>query len=273
MSRPGTYTLHAFADGVLGEFASQPITVNAGERLELSQLRWHPVRYGRQIWEIGFPDRTGDKFFKGDDANYWLWGWGLRYALLFPDDVTFTIGQSDFHRDWFFQQVPHVLSTAWLNPVATNPQNQRFGWVAIPAHAEGDPWTRWGRGRSTTWTVKFQMPGHSRGDAVLRIALAGADGDGGLMIAVNGQQVGSLHPVATNALRYNTDKGAWYQYVQRFDAALLKQGENEVTFTIPAGDVTTGVVWDYLRLELNDALDRYPMPPATKRPDLPDPPP
>ena len=31
-----------------------------------------------------------------------------------------------------------------------------------------------------------------------------------------------------------------------------------MTFTVPAGDVTTGVVWDYLRLELNDGSKAYP---------------
>ncbi len=84
-------------------------------------------------------------------------------------------------------------------------------------------------------------------------------------IGVNGQAVGAIRPVATNALRYNTDTGVWYQYAQKFDAALLKPGENSVTFTVPAGDVTTGVVWDYLRLELNDGSAAWPAPPAGGR--------
>jgi rhamnogalacturonan endolyase len=37
-----------------------------------------------------------------------------------------------------------------------------------------------------------------------------------------------------------------------FDAALLKQGENQMTFTVPGGDLQSGVVWDYLRLELDE---------------------
>jgi hypothetical protein len=121
------------------------------------------------------------------------------------------------------------------------------------------------------------MPSATTGDAILRIALAGADGGNGtapsvagnLSIGVNGQTVGTLHPVATNALRYNTDKGVWNQYVQKFDASLLKPGENSVTFTVPAGDVTTGVVWDYLRLELNDGSKAYPTAPDSGRPDAP----
>ena len=265
--RPGKYTLHAFADGVLGEYAKTDITVEAGKKIDLGKLDWKPVRYGKQLWEIGYPDRTADKFLKGDGANYWLWGWPLRYSGLFPNDVSYTIGKSNPAKDWFFEEVPHSTTTAWLNPAAKDPYNQRFGWVNTPP-SKDDPWRDWGRGRATTWTVKFNMPKAPQGSAVLRIALAGADG-GGLSIGVNGQEVGSIRPVSTNALRYNTDKGVWYQYDQKFDAALLKQGANEMTFTVPAGDVTTGVVWDYVRLELNDGSKAYPTPPDNQRPDYP----
>ena len=275
--RPGTYTLHAFADGVLGEYAKTDITVESGKPVDLGKLDWQPVRYGRQVWEIGYPDRTGDKFFKGDGANYWLWGWGLRYAGLFPKDITYIIGSSDYRKDWFFQEVPHSTTTAWLNPAAKDPYNQRFGWVNIPAGTQ-DMWREWGQGKATTWTVKFNMSTTAKGSGVLRIALAGADGGGygnaanapgTLTVGVNGKAVGSLHPVATNALRYNTNKGVWNQYAITFDAALLKLGANEMTFTVPAGDVTTGVVWDYLRLELNDGSRAYAAPPPSGRLDVP----
>ena len=274
--RPGNYVLRAFANGVLGEYAKADITVEPGKSLDLGKLVWQPVRYGKQLWEIGYPDRTGDKFFKGDGANYWLWGWGLRYGDLFPNDITYTIGKSDYHKDWFFQEVPHSTTDAWKNPNAKDPLNQPFGWVNNP-DGQKDMWPEWGQGRATTWTVKFNMPKSPQGKAILRVALAGADGGNGnipslagtLTIGVNGQQVGILHPVATNALRYNTDKGVWYQYDQPFDAALLKPGENTMTFTVPAGDVTTGVVWDYLRLELNDGSKIYPTPPDNGRPGAP----
>ena len=45
--------------------------------------------------------------------------------------------------------------------------------------------------------------------------------------------------------------GQWQERDVTFDAALLNPGENTLTLTVPAGDVTTGVVYDYLRLELN----------------------
>ena len=248
--RPGTYTLHAFADGVLGEIAQANITVTAGQSLDLGKIEWQPVRYGKQMWEIGYPDRTGGKFYKGDPANYWLWGWYVRYGDLFPNDITYTIGKSDYHKDWFFEQVPHALSDAWKNPGATDPLNQPFGWMKTAAAGE-DMWRTIGRGRATTWTIKFNMDKASQGTATLRLALAGADGNGGLAVAVNGQNVGTIHPTATNALRYNTDTGVWQERDLAFDAALLKPGENEMQLTVPAGDLTSGVVYDYLRLELD----------------------
>ncbi len=261
--RPGTYTLHAFADGVLGEYAQAKITVAAGQDLDLGRIEWKPVRYGRQVWEIGYPDRTGGKFFKGDGADYWLWGWGLRYPLLFPNDITYTIGKSDYHKDWFFEQVPHGESTAWINPEAKDPANQRFGWLKTGitgADGSTDPWTVYGRGRATTWTIKFNLDKAGQGTAALRIALAGAD-TFQLGVAVNGRNVGDIHPVSTNALRYNTDKGVWQEQTLKFDAAKLKAGENELQLTVPAGDLTSGVVYDYLRLELDDQ-GRFEAPPA-----------
>jgi rhamnogalacturonan endolyase len=254
--RPGTYTLHAFADGVLGEFAQTDITVEAGKSLDLGKIEWKPVRYGKQVWEIGYPNRNGGEFFKGDD--YWLWGWGLRYPLLFPNDITYTIGKSDYRKDWFFQQTPHSETTAWLNPEAKDPANQHYGWIkaeSLKTYPSTDgigPWRNYGRGRATTWTIKFNVDRAVQGNATLRIALGGADGGGGLAIGVNGKAVGMLHPVATNSLRYNTDRGVWHEYAQPFDATLLKPGENVVTLTVPAGDLTTGVSYDYLRLELNE---------------------
>ena len=60
--------------GVLGEFAQTNVTVDRGKTLDLGKLVWKPVRYGRQLWEIGYPDRSANKFFKGDGENNWLWG-------------------------------------------------------------------------------------------------------------------------------------------------------------------------------------------------------
>jgi len=265
--RPGNYTLRAFADGVLGDFAQANITVEAGKTLDLGKLEWKPVRYGKQIWEIGYPDRTGGKFFKGDGPNYWLWGWNLRYALLFPNDITYTIGKSDYHKDWFFEEVPHADNLSFVNPDAKDPANQRFGWVKgesldqYPQTNTRGPWAIYGRGRTTVWTVKFNMDKAVQGRAALRVALAGVNAIAQLAVTVNGQNAGAIGDgkspdnarlITTNTIRYNSDKGLWQERTLRFDAALLKPGENEMTFTVPGGDLQSGVVWDYLRLELDE---------------------
>jgi rhamnogalacturonan endolyase len=266
--RPGNYTLRAFATGVLGDFAQADVTVEAGKTVNLGRLEWKPVRYGRQLWEIGYPDRTGDKFFKGDGANNWLWGWNLRYALLFPNDITYTVGKSDYRKDWFFEEVPHAADLSFVNPEAKDPANQRFGWVKAesleqyPRTNQTGPWAIYGKGKTTVWTVRFNVAKQEHGGAYLRVALAGVNGlRDGLAVGVNGQSIGAIGDgsdpdnarlITTNSIRYNADKGLNQQRTLKFDAALLKPGENEMTFTVPGGDLQAGVVWDYLRLELNE---------------------
>jgi len=247
--RPGTYTLHAFADGVLGEYAKANITVEAGKDLDLGKVEWTPVRDGKQVWEIGYPNRNGSEFFKGDE--YFRWGWDMRYALLFPNDITYTVGKSDWHKDWFFEQVPHATNLGFVNPAAKDPANQPFGWVNLPTAPGQDMWREWGRGRETTWTIKFNMDKAVQGTATLRVALGGSDSTT-LTIGVNGKAAGAIRPISTNALRYNTDRGVWREYSQAFDAGMLKAGENTMTLTVPAGELTTGVCYDYLRLELKE---------------------
>jgi rhamnogalacturonan endolyase len=44
-----------------------------------------------------------------------------------------------------------------------------------------------------------------------------------------------------------------------FDASLMKAGENVMKLTIPAGGLTSGIIYDYLRLE----VDASAKPPAT----------
>jgi rhamnogalacturonan endolyase len=265
--RPGQYTLHALADGVLGDFAMANVTVREGGTVDLGKLEWKPVRYGKQLWEIGYPDRTGDKFFKGDGANNWLWGWNLRYALLFPNDVTYTVGKSDYRKDWFFEEVPHATNLSFVNPAAKDPANQRFGWVKgeslgqYPQTDQHGPWVVYGSGRQTVWTIKFNLAKPVQGYAALRVALAGVNGISQLAVKVNGQDVGAIGDgrdpenarlITTNSIRYNADKGLSQERTLKFDAALMRSGENEMTFTVPAGDLQSGVVWDYLRLELHE---------------------
>ena len=212
---------------------------------------------------------------------------GLAAALraLFPNDVTYTIGKSDYHKDWFFEEVPHATKLSFDNPAAKDPANQRFGWVKAesltqyPQTDQSGPWRVYGRGKETVWTIKFNMPKAGKGLAALRVALAGENNlRNGLPVAVNGKSAGAIgdgsnpdNPrlINTDAIRYNIDKGLWQQRTLKFDAAMLHKGENTITFTVPAGEVSSGVVWDYLRLELDPKAKPpvlIPAPPPTATP-------
>jgi rhamnogalacturonan endolyase len=221
----GHYTLHAIADGVLGEFTLTNVTVAAGETLDLGKLNWRPVRYGKQLWDIGIPNRAGSEFFKGND--YYHWGWYLKYAKLFPHDVHYVIGKSDFHKDWFFEQVPHNE-----NPDNTNGR---------------------GRGRSTTWTITFNLPNTPHGKAILRLAICGSAARM-ITVTVNGQRAGVVQAPPYNAT-INRDgiEGTWTERDLSFDASLMKSGTNVMGLTIPAGPLTSGIIYDYLRLALDES--------------------
>jgi rhamnogalacturonan endolyase len=222
--RAGTYTLHAIADGVLGEFTVTNVTVAAGQTLNLKNLDWQPVRYGRQLWDIGIPNRTGSEFFKGDD--YFHWGWYLEYPKLFPIDVNYVIGKSDFRKDWFFEQVPHNED---------------------PGNTTGN-----GQGRATTWSITFNLPDAPHGKATLRLAICGI-GARSIAATVNDQSIGEVRGLTYNAT-INRDGigGYWGEHDLVFDASLMKAGENVLKLTIPAGSLTSGIIYDYLRLELDE---------------------
>ena len=191
-----------------------------------------PVRRGRQLWDIGIPNRNGSEFLKGDD--YFHDGMGLVYRDLFPNDVNFVIGKSDFRKDWFFQHVSHVED-------ANAAPNSIMGGGGA-------------RGRATPWTITFALPAAAHGTATLRVATAGGTvSGGGVAVAVNGQPVGAIRVPGDSTISRNAVQGLWYEREVPFDASLLKAGANVVTLTVPAGALTNGIIYDYLRLELDES--------------------
>jgi rhamnogalacturonan endolyase len=230
--RAGTYTLHAIADGVLGDFSYSNVTVTAGQNQDLGTLDWQPVRHGRQLWDIGIPNRSGAEFLDGN--NYFHWGWYLTYAKLFPNDVNYVIGKSDFRKDWFFEQVPHN----------ENPDN-------TTSSATGR-----GQGRSTTWTIRFDLPETPPGRATLRLAICGV-GARSIVATVNRQSIGNITGLVYNAtIDRDGIGGYWSEHDLAFDASLMKPGENVLALTIPSGGLMNGIIYDYLRLELDENAAR-----------------
>jgi rhamnogalacturonan endolyase len=226
--RPGGYTLYAIADGVLGELRLDNVAVAAGQTKDVGRLTWRPVRYGRQLWEVGTPDRSAAEFRHGDD--YWQWGLYHQYPKEFPDDVRFVVGKSDPGRDWNYCQPPRV---------------------------EGR------RVQSTTWSVAFDLPEAPRGKATLRLAVCGSRGRGGVEVAVNGKPAGGTGPLLDSGVMHRDGvRGYWCERAVAFDAALLKRGGNVLKLTVPARSWVDGVLYDYLRLELDESA----APPKESRP-------
>jgi len=216
--RPGKYTLYSFVDGVMDEFRRDGVEVAKGQTLDLPSLRWIPRRNGRQLWQIGTPDRTAKEFRHGDD--YRQWGLWLQYPKDFPNGVNFVIGKSHERTDWNYAQVN----------------------VGQGKNAFG-----------TTWTILFDLdalPGS--GTATLRIALAAAT-KADLEITLNGRAIGQIQTGHDSAMIRAGIHGQYSQTDIRFGASLLKKGRNQLTLTQHAGgNVQKSIMYDCLRLEVDD---------------------
>jgi rhamnogalacturonan endolyase len=236
--RPGVYTLHAIADGVLGEFSRENAKVAAGEKLDLGAIEWTPKRFGRTLWEIGVPDRSAAEFRHGD--NYWQWGLYYEYPKEFPNDVNFIIGKSDPRRDWNYCQPPRI---------------------------EGNKVT------GSTWSITFDMPESPQGEAparasekpqseaqastgkqaVLRLGICGSAGNN-VSVTLNDKPIGETGRLPqTGVMHWDGIRGYWCERDVAFDASLLKQGTNVLKLSFPAFSWRQGVLYDYLRLELADS--------------------
>jgi len=259
--RPGKYTLHAIADGVLGEYAGREITVDGGKKLDLGSLEWVPVRRGRQIWEIGINNRTSSEFLGGD--RYYEPDVLKRYPGYFPQDVNFTIGKSDIAKDWYYAQIPHVdkYEATENNVMPQASQDAFFRMVGAAANAPEIRQSvlemittmggsgRYAAGRATPWTVNFDLPAELKGNAVLRLAICGT-GTREVEIRVNGKDAGKLQNLRIDGTpNRHGNHGLWYEREVEIDRSLFQKGANTVQLIIPSGQVVNGIMYDYLRLE------------------------
>jgi rhamnogalacturonan endolyase len=216
--RPGAYTLHAIANGVLGEYSKAGVTVEAGKSLDLGGLEWKPVRHGKQLWEIGVPDRSAGEFRHGD--KYWVWGLYNEYPKEFPNDVNFVIGKSDPRKDWNYAQPPR----------------------------NKEP---------TTWAVTFELPEAPKGKATLRLAICGSLGARGIDVAVNDKAAGGTGRLVNSGVMHRDGiRGYWEEKNVSFDASMLKAGTNVLKLTNTGRNWNEGVLYDYLRLELDESATK-----------------
>jgi hypothetical protein len=231
---PGTYSLFAFGPGAIGQLSlTNYTTVTAANTNALGNVNWAPARVAPTVWEMGTPDRTASEFKHGTD--WWTsntypnpnWAKFMDYTTEFPNDVSFTIGQSNIATDWNYVQ-----------PSSAN----------VPM---SDP----------KWDVNFNLANAPTAGSTASVYVALAtNNSAALILSVNGVNVtspstGMIPGNTTNAMIRKGIHGAFAEVRFNFPASNLHAGVNKISFSIrKVGGASSGeVMYDYLRLEASGA--------------------
>ncbi|WVZ11500.1 hypothetical protein V8G54_016030 [Vigna mungo] len=260
---PGKYTLYAWVPGFIGNYKYQINVVitpgnissslkcydtqinynlyvkfSVGDNVNLGSLVYKPPRNGPTLWDIGIPDRSAaefyvpdvypelvNKLYQKDSKNgfrqYGLWE---RYTDLYPTkDLIFTVGVSDYHKDWFYAQVTRSTKTSKFMP--------------------------------TTWQIQFQLENIIKGNYTLQLALASATNS---KLEVSFNKPNSNPPYFTteeligddNAIARHGIHGLYELYSVGVDSNQLVKGKNTIYLTQSnAKTPFEGIMYDYIRLE------------------------
>ncbi|GMY07750.1 rhamnogalacturonate lyase B-like [Fagus crenata] len=235
--RSGDYNLYAWVPGVIGDYQYDiVITITAGSDIDLVDLVFEPPRDGPTLWEIGIPDRSAAEFYIPDPDpkyinklyvnhpdRYRQYGLWERYAELYPDgDLVYTVGVSDYKKDWFFAQVTRKVGDDTY---------------------EG-----------TTWQINFKLDQmDTTGSYTLRLALATAHVSE-LQVRVNDPKtspplfstgvIGHDNTIARHGIH-----GLYRLYSVEVPSTLLVDGNNTIFLTHIGTDALQGIMYDYIRFE------------------------
>ncbi|KAJ8451741.1 hypothetical protein Cgig2_007224 [Carnegiea gigantea] len=235
----GTYSLYAWAPGFIGNFKSATnVTINPGKKIDLGDVVYVPPRVGPTLWEIGVPDRSAAEFFVPDPSpnltnrlfvndihdKYRQYGLWHRYTDLYPEhDLIYTVGKSDFRKDWFFAQVL-----------------RRRGSTYQP----------------TTWQTVFHINAVTpNANYTLQIALASAT-QSELQVRINNPD-SSKSPLFTtrmigrdNAIARHGIHGLYWLFSVNIPSSFIRTGDNTISLTQFRNSFAfSGIMYDYLRLE------------------------
>ena len=223
--RVGRYTLFVSGGNEFTDYRKEGISVLGTDMLDLGSLVWNPVKHGRTLWQIGTADRSTREFKNGNDVRHY--DNFIRNVHDFPQDVTFTIGQSREDRDWNFAQ---------------------WGWYA----------------QNPYWTIRFEQPKALTGLATLTLGVC-ASTHKQLEVKVNGNAAGVITLPKTGGAPYRSggQDSEYYVYPITFDAGWIRAGTNEITLAIqgavPFADPDKArpgrigaVMYDAIRLEVQD---------------------
>ncbi|KAI3451278.1 hypothetical protein Pfo_007943 [Paulownia fortunei] len=234
---PGTYSLFAWVPGVLGDYKhASDITITPGSIVKASNVVFEAPRKGATLWEIGIPDRTAAEFFIPDpDPKYKIhhyrvptekfrqYGLWTRYKDLYPQkDLVFTIGSSDYRKDWFFAHVTRNVGN--------------------------------GQYVATTWQILFDLKTVDKGaNYTLQLALASAH-YAELQVRFNDPKSPPHFTTGLigkdNALARHGIRGLYHFYSIGVAGSRLVVGRNIIFFKqAKDGGPFREVMYDYIRLE------------------------
>uniref|UniRef100_A0A5B6ZSC2 rhamnogalacturonan endolyase n=1 Tax=Davidia involucrata TaxID=16924 RepID=A0A5B6ZSC2_DAVIN len=232
--RVGTYSLYAWVPGTIGDYKfNGSVTITPGSNIKLGGLVYEPPRNGPTLWEIGIPDRTAAEFYVPDPnpslanhhiENFRQYGLWFRYTDLYPhQDLIYTVGVSNYKKDWFFAHVTRNMGN----------------------HAY----------KATTWQILFELKTVNKAAIyTLQLALASANA-AELQVRVNNQQAKT--PLFTtgligkdNAIARHGIHGLYWLYSVKVSGPLLVNGRNTIFLTQSrASNMFQGLMYDYIRLE------------------------
>lgn len=236
--RTGDYNLYAWVPGFIGDYRHDAlITISPGSCIEMGNFVYEPPRDGPTLWEIGIPDRSAAEFYVPDPdpkhinrlfvnhpdrfRQYGLWN---RYTELYPhEDLIYTVGVSDYTKDWFFAQVPRKKD-----------DNTHEG---------------------TTWKIRFKLNNVDRkGSYKLRVAIASAT-LAELQVRVNDPS--TRRPLFTtgligrdNSVARHGIHGLYRLHSINIPGDKLVKGDNTLFLTQPrCTSPFQGIMYDYIRFE------------------------
>jgi rhamnogalacturonan endolyase len=262
------YTLYAFGPGAEGMFMSKnqnggnpgiiynlPVTqftvvVAGGTTNNLGAVTWTPTRVGPTVFEIGYPDRKGDKFRHGDD--YWvgdvgpsptapspIWDKFMEFPFDFPNGLNYVVGQNRWNTDWNYVQSVYP-DFSGNNDVSSS-------------------------------TVTFNLASAPAGGATASVLMGiASDDDSPIYVTVNGTLLSSGNATGTPVTSLPTtgwfpnndisdsnireeNHGGYSDERLAFAGSMLHSGTNTINFSFrQAGgsSFTHHFMYDYIRLEL-----------------------
>ncbi|KAL0396467.1 UNVERIFIED_CONTAM: hypothetical protein Scaly_0095100 [Sesamum calycinum] len=235
--RADTYNLYASVPGIIGDYKHDiDVIIRPGSKVQIGDLVYDPPRHGPTLWEIGIPDRSAAEFYIPDPApglvnklfinhkdkfrQYGLWD---RYTDLYPtEDLVYTVGVSDYRKDWFFAHVNRNVDNNYT---------------------------------PTTWRILFDVRNVSRtGTYTLRLALASAN-FAEIQVWINNpyghrplfttRRIGTDNVIARHGIH-----GQYWLYSINLSGFQLVNGRNTIYLKQARGSSPfAGVMYDYIRLE------------------------